>query len=1267
MPKENQFGLDPVITKLTAPVTDIAVQKPIDDSTNRRRMSTGLTTLADSMSTLATKQQANAVHNDIITAELAAALDKQMPGFLEEEAQFHYHKAVDEIKVNKGIQKMKDFHSVEGLQILNDERMPIKDRATLFKNTLLGLSNGIKTGVDPANKAALYRDVDLTFGTLMNKANIIIAESKQQEALGVTSKALRAKIDNKVRFLEGLMPVYMGVWDESTPAQYAKKYKTFMADAVGKHINSTWFNELVVDISRTNTLNNEGDLKGSKIPDIKLTALNILGDELLKRTSKNPGLSNLLIMDNIINTVPGTAKGTTLRDDVDSETDLGKRVKTFLNDYKESQKAVLKKIEDDSDAAEKARNNEYSNAIINGMVLNDPKITHDTYKAYLIAITNTSEKRALKTLIDNYFSGEGTFETGSKPWVNLIARAKEFIKPNGELDEVAFMAEGSRMKIKVQALKDAVEQADPTTKLGKVRTRFFNDKVIDTTRKRFASTITSIMEDLGATKLLKQMVGDDGNIKDLNEVTRAAIKKKIKGRPNADLIMKILDAEILYDEYLETLVLRSGDSAPIREMVLEAKKFFDSEYTDILTGLPLGTTFKQNKHDEKATAISSAPSTASGTGGSQMSVNVNPIEAIVEQKDRPYVPLNITPTKAAATGATTFSSPSENRIEKLLKLHVGKGVLEGNPEAWREFEEQATKDVELRTQVYQELFEKGMEMEKADLGTRGRPYYRLLHEFKGIDPREIVNSEARHKLLPKRLQVQIRARKLAEGTAEPIKTMSTKVEEGTGVSHVRQTRDLKVRDKTFTMSEDDVVYKVIDGVKTRVESQVALDEGTSAVATKVWETFGKIIDLTGKGLEKAGESISNLAGGSDDKPVEKKVKPKKKPEKVSSVEPELSTAQKVASAVNTVVGTGTATVGAVETKDKSKMYPPPKNIKHHPSTEEIDRFVKAVDFAEGGKKAKTPLGMGHGSSKAVKTRVGGIKETKEWLNRRVQEWNSNKGRNLAFAKERNLLNPNPNYESAVGKDGKLTEPFLKWVAEQYAPASISKNKKFIKTLRNQEQIKNPNWFKNFKANYGKINELENIAKKESVFESLTNLSRKTLTEVVPDNLRFFASYLKDNKILSTSNKNPVVTEKALSSGVQSVLMTAVKKAIASGRTNVDYSDYPNTSFGMSVPALVFAKGRTKEEYKEAKERYPTGWLGKAKLLLDSSDDVVAAATTIGGFQFKIIDGDVVITDIYDFSKYGGAKDSAYAEVRKGVHTKKGNVVYNIKANLGKLA
>jgi len=197
-----------------------------------------------------------------------------------------------------------------------------------------------------------------------------------------------------------------------------------------------------------------------------------------------------------------------------------------------------------------------------------------------------------------------------------------------------------------------------------------------------------------------------------------------------------------------------------------------------------------------------------------------------------------------------------------------------------------------------------------------------------------------------------------------------------------------------------------------------------------------------------------------------------------------------------------------------------------------------------------------------------------------------------------------------------------------------------------------------------------VEKKGNLFDSIGDAMRSGLTEAVPDNLRFFASYLHDEYrgLQGRSTKKPVITENQLSAGVQSVLKTAALKAHAEGRDYVTYTDYPDSSVGLSIPAIVASKGaKNKEEYAEAKKRYPKGWKGKARLLLDSTDDAIAAATTIGQFSFKIENGELVLLDTYDFSKYGGAKNSAYAEVRKSVETKKDGVAYQIKANLGKFA
>ena len=209
----------------------------------------------------------------------------------------------------------------------------------------------------------------------------------------------------------------------------------------------------------------------------------------------------------------------------------------------------------------------------------------------------------------------------------------------------------------------------------------------------------------------------------------------------------------------------------------------------------------------------------------------------------------------------------------------------------------------------------------------------------------------------------------------------------------------------------------------------------------------------------------------------------------------------------------------------------------------------------------------------------------------------------------------------------------------------------------------------FRMNKDTEKELKPIVEKGNILDKIAKAPRNILTEAIPDNLRFFASYLKDNygSVKGKGKDKPIVTEDALSKGVQSVLRQAVMNAQADGRNEVTYKDYPDSSFGLSIPAIVAASGgKNKDEYAEANARYPKGWKRKARLLMDSTDDAVAAATTIGAFKFIIENGEIILTDVYDFSKYAGKKKSAYSEIRKSVETAKGDVVYNIRANLGKI-
>ncbi len=100
-----------------------------------------------------------------------------------------------------------------------------------------------------------------------------------------------------------------------------------------------------------------------------------------------------------------------------------------------------------------------------------------------------------------------------------------------------------------------------------------------------------------------------------------------------------------------------------------------------------------------------------------------------------------------------------------------------------------------------------------------------------------------------------------------------------------------------------------------------------------------------------------------------------------------------------------------------------------------------------------------------------------------------------------------------------------------------------------------------------------------------------------------------------------------------VMQQAAKNALASGRMNIDYEDYPTLSNGQTAKEWVHGERKGSP-------------LEKAKLF--ALDPVSNAATTIGGATLAVEDGNVYLTDEYDFTKINkDYKDlGAYGKIRK---------------------
>ena len=441
MATDNIFSLDPINTNLTAPVTDIAVQSPLDTSLESSTRSSGITNFTDSINKLAKQKQFNAIHNDTITAELAAAMGEEMQGHWEPEAQAKYTRAVDSETTRQLIQNMKDFSVVEGSDILSDSRADHKTRATSFKNHLLGLINTGKASISRGNALEMFKKIDTNFDQIMSLANVSLAKDKKQEVLVATSKYIRTITEDTLDFAKQLAPTVSDLKPNGTrltPSEYAKKQQTFAAGWLAQHMNSRWFNSVVVEVSRIHT--------GATIEDIKATSLQIVGDVLLKRIANNPEIVQEKIMADIMANMSGSVKGTKVQDDIASKSEFGEKIDGINKGFRKNFKATLDALDKSRDDSDKARNENIANYVQDGMITGT--ITNkDQALSLTVGITNdASAQRALENHIKKHFSNENKKSIGHPDFTSLVKEGVNFYDvTTDKFDTPRFYARASEM------------------------------------------------------------------------------------------------------------------------------------------------------------------------------------------------------------------------------------------------------------------------------------------------------------------------------------------------------------------------------------------------------------------------------------------------------------------------------------------------------------------------------------------------------------------------------------------------------------------------------------------------------------------------------------------------------------------------------------------------------------------------------------------------------------------------------------------------------
>jgi len=676
MAEDNIFKVDPIRTDLTAPVANVVVQQPLDTSANEQRLSSGLSDLSDSFTRLARTKQADQIHNDTITAELAAAYEKEMPGGLEPEAQLAYHKFVDRITKGRVIQQMQDFLLIEGSDILSDNRTNRKTRATSFKNQLLGILNQGKASISRVNAREMFLDMDTMFNQVMGKANVLLAKDKKQETMATAANSFRQLFKEHLAFALELMPKVSDtdeLGNELSPSQYAEKLSKFHAGWTAKHINSKWFNSAVVEISRTNL--------GVDIKDIKATALTIVGDELIKMIGKNPELVNEGMMRDIISNVKGSTKDVTLRDEIDSQSDFGKVLETINNDYNKGVKATLKDLETKRTNNEKARDDRISNYVMDGLLKNDERVnTREKAEALAASINDPSEQRAVLKFIDTFFKKKHSKNASHPEFSQLIQEGadKYYNVETDKFDEMGFRAYAAENGFNPETIKLAVNLANPKTKRGKRRAEFMAQEPIVQLKKNFGKAAEGVLKQYNLLDKYNKLAERFGDKKVV--LSDPLIQKKLGLKGEVGLkIRALLDAEVAFGSILEDLI-RNNPDVPVysKELISEAKNQAQA-LIDNLVGI---------KRDDKKTSVDES-------GKSEVKTTGEKIQAGQNQH---------------STELTT--------IEPVAIINSKKGLFSTDPEAKKDYVQKATDELKAFDEKKKEIVKLQKEFKEASYAKR---------------------------------------------------------------------------------------------------------------------------------------------------------------------------------------------------------------------------------------------------------------------------------------------------------------------------------------------------------------------------------------------------------------------------------------------------------------------------------------------------------------------------------------------------------------------
>lgn len=1263
----NRFGLDEINTQLTAPTSNVQVQGPLDTSLTTSTRSSGIKNFTNALSGLAKQELAKKIHNDTVDAQLAAAYGREQPKGLEPEAVNAFNYAVDLKEFDKLKNVLANHAILEGNDILNNDKLNRKDKLSTYQRSMQANINTALQAFTPSNYHKFAPLIDEEYSKYSLVASTELAKQKKEEESSINAAAIVGNVSISYdatarKFVDQLSGKNTIVEDDDlSPKEFAKLTVDANNYVASKGLSLKNFNAIVKQTLSTGV--------GADTRETKATVLSAMVSRLLKAADEGDFTVDPKIITNLIDQVKGNPQSpnSTLRTEITGNTEYGKIFKTIEDNYIGNLKTLLSDKRTAKTNAVKDADNQIGNELFD----NVEKYTQKQGQEILRGMNNITLQLTSIKRWNALFTDEALNGSTSPAYVKaLIGAHKAVLTPNGRhIDETAFAIYVTNNKLKPEAVTKLRAAIDPESKAAKHRTSVLENKSVVLLLNSFKSTTKAYLQNLNVEELSRIANGLEFGQQLPDKLVLSKLRAKLgSNHPVFNKAAKILNAELDFTEQLETLILNNPDKEPI-ELAREAKQMFDDLFADVVRDQPLGTTATDRdiaiidnvleKRKLLEAASGAVTLTASGSGAvtleevtkkAQTALTIALKESDNTENTKKYLELaskEVELAQKAVLDEAQFKVKTRAERMSIIMEKGGKptatdsakntvAAFETNPDAFIVLRAKALQDksliididkklkahMERNRQEGKELFSIGDFQLTTDDAKKA--YGNVKYYLKGFY--DIISDADTPEEKAKRQEIEAQAVK----TTETLKKTTEAIEE---------TKDL-----TFDKS-----------TKTTMKFQTSGARGGA---------FGDL-----KGFLKKAETDNKIIGFSTD--------PKKGKKQVN-------------------YGYGVA----VTPKLRKRIFQMTRTMKSQGLSEEdtkkeISEILLDEAIVEKTKLAKSKF------DKNLKQGEIAFQNQPEKMKELLTELEYNtingiggwptlvkaakQGDYDTVVKEMFLATKKAKYSKGAERRNKLRQEYFGDLGEippkAIEPISKIKGKEFYPEPKNFKEEVNVGATSLPKVQ-GEV--IEDVAKKsvdnpedglwdfeKDAIRPMKDIARASLN-TVPMHLRFVIDYVKDNKLLG-GGEQEVVTERHMTPEVVKVLKTAIQNAKKRGLVKdsrgfwrVEYKDYPMTKSGISVQSLFQAGNLTGEQATAGRNRWGASFGGVMRMIGDSFDPVVAGSGTFGAFGFKEVNGEIIIEDVYDFSKFKGEATTAYSAIRKWISTEQGDKTYKTVARLGKI-